>query len=170
MEGTPHDAVVKIHIFIFATRNFASQLLWSTRPAVCFIIPLWSVWLDDVTFSKLCSSPTVQSCIARGRQATHDKYGALSKHFFRLTPQAYKDAANRYRLFWPDRAEFVRIAAKYNALIFPFAAVGAEDHVTALNPTQLISQLSSTLQHNPVARALPNPSTTSEAEHSHQSQ
>jgi hypothetical protein len=32
-----------------------------------------------------------------------------------------------YRLFWPDRSEFVRMASVFNATIVPFAAVGCAD-------------------------------------------
>ncbi|KMT13485.1 hypothetical protein BVRB_4g082640 [Beta vulgaris subsp. vulgaris] len=32
-----------------------------------------------------------------------------------------------YKLFWPDRPEFVRMAAKFNATIVPFGVVGEDD-------------------------------------------
>ena len=35
----------------------------------------------------------------------------------------------KYTLLWPEKSEFVRVAAKYNPTIVPFAAVGAEDSV-----------------------------------------
>ena len=39
-----------------------------------------------------------------------------------------KRRGEEYQLFWrDDRPDFVRLAAKYNALIVPFAAVGADD-------------------------------------------
>jgi pimeloyl-ACP methyl ester carboxylesterase len=41
--------------------------------------------------------------------------------------EAYKRRGEAYSLHWPDRAEFVRAAAKHNALIVPFAAVGVDD-------------------------------------------
>lgn len=47
------------------------------------------------------------------------------RHCRRL--QAYKGKGEDYRLFWPQRAEFVRMAARYGATIVPFAGVGAED-------------------------------------------
>ncbi|KNA07191.1 hypothetical protein SOVF_174150 [Spinacia oleracea] len=37
----------------------------------------------------------------------------------------YKGEA--YKLFWPDRPEFVRMAAKFNATIVPFGVVGEDD-------------------------------------------
>jgi 1-acyl-sn-glycerol-3-phosphate acyltransferase len=41
--------------------------------------------------------------------------------------EAYKKRNEEYQLFWPRRAEFVRMAAKYGAAIVPFAAVGVDD-------------------------------------------
>jgi len=41
--------------------------------------------------------------------------------------EAYKRKGEDYKLFWPEKAEFVRMAAKFNAIIVPFAAIGAED-------------------------------------------
>merc|ERR1719487_3095292 len=41
--------------------------------------------------------------------------------------EAYKRKGEQYQLFWPDRPEFVKTAAKFGARIVPFAAVGAED-------------------------------------------
>uniref|UniRef100_A0A7R9Y7X2 Serine aminopeptidase S33 domain-containing protein n=1 Tax=Prasinoderma coloniale TaxID=156133 RepID=A0A7R9Y7X2_9VIRI len=41
--------------------------------------------------------------------------------------EAYKRKGEAYELFWPERAEFVRMAAKFDALVVPFAAVGVED-------------------------------------------
>ena len=39
-----------------------------------------------------------------------------------------KRRGEEYQLFWrDDRPDFVRLAAKYSALIVPFAAVGADD-------------------------------------------
>lgn len=41
--------------------------------------------------------------------------------------EAYRRKNEEYKLFWPKRAEFVRLAAKYNAIIVPFAATGVDD-------------------------------------------
>lgn len=42
--------------------------------------------------------------------------------------QVLKRRGEEYKLFWrDDRPDFVRLAAKYDALIVPFAAVGADD-------------------------------------------
>lgn len=46
--------------------------------------------------------------------------------------EAYKKKGEEYRLFWPDRSEFVRMAAKYGATIVPFAAVGVDDSLEIL--------------------------------------
>jgi len=41
--------------------------------------------------------------------------------------EAYKRKGEDYQLFWPRRAEFVRMASKWGATIVPFAAVGVDD-------------------------------------------
>ena len=41
-----------------------------------------------------------------------------------------KDEA--YQLFWPEKVDFVRIAAKFNATIVPLSAIGAADSVQIL--------------------------------------
>ena len=38
-----------------------------------------------------------------------------------------KRKGEKYKLIWKNKAEFVRMAAKTNALIIPFAAVGGEE-------------------------------------------
>lgn len=70
-------------------------------------------------------------------------YGAVSvsaQNLYRLLKQgerillypggareAFKLKDEKYRLFWPETAEFVRMAAKLNATIVTIAAVGLED-------------------------------------------
>jgi hypothetical protein len=44
--------------------------------------------------------------------------------------EAVKLKGEAYRLFWPARGEFVRMAARHGATIVPFAAVGCEDSLT----------------------------------------
>lgn len=39
----------------------------------------------------------------------------------------------KYKLFWPDQPEFVRMAAKFGATIVPFGAVGEDDIVEVRN-------------------------------------
>ena len=41
--------------------------------------------------------------------------------------EAFKRKGESYRLFWPSKPEFVRMAIRHGATIVPFAAVGAED-------------------------------------------
>ncbi len=55
--------------------------------------------------------------------------------------QAYKGKGQEYRLFWPSRPEFIRMAARYGATIVPFAGVGAEDGFNMLLDSQEIRKL-----------------------------
>mmetsp|Transcript_83145 Transcript_83145/g.238893 ORF Transcript_83145/g.238893 Transcript_83145/m.238893 type:complete len:797 (-) Transcript_83145:155-2545(-) len=41
--------------------------------------------------------------------------------------EAFHKKGEQYKLFWPDKAEFIRAAAKYDAIIVPFAGVGAAE-------------------------------------------
>jgi hypothetical protein len=41
--------------------------------------------------------------------------------------EAFKRKDEKYKLFWPAKPEFVRVAARHGATIVPFSAVGAED-------------------------------------------
>ena len=72
--------------------------------------------------------------------ALHSASAMLCSHFktyciwlfrpaaVRLLVQVMKRRGEEYKLFWrDDRPDFVRLAAKYDALIVPFAAVGADD-------------------------------------------
>lgn len=70
-------------------------------------------------------------------------FGAVpvsGKNFFRLLstrsfallyPGGAREALHRkgeqYKLFWPERSEFVRMAARFGATIVPFAVVGEDD-------------------------------------------
>ena len=55
--------------------------------------------------------------------------------------QAYKGKGEEYRLFWSERPEFVRMAARYGATIVPFAGVGAEDGFQMLLEPEEIRRL-----------------------------
>lgn len=44
-----------------------------------------------------------------------------------LAAQVNKRKGEKYKLIWKDKPDFVRMAAKSNALIIPFAAVGGDD-------------------------------------------
>jgi hypothetical protein len=49
--------------------------------------------------------------------------------------EGFKRRGEKYKLFWPQRAEFVRMAAKFGATVVPIASVGVEDAVTILMDT-----------------------------------
>lgn len=83
-----------------------------------------------------------------GGQGFFEQFGALpvsGKNLYRLLAageaallfpggvrEAYKRRGEKYKLFWPERPEFVRMAVRHGATIVPFAAVGAEDGVEIL--------------------------------------
>ncbi|GLJ23735.1 hypothetical protein SUGI_0449990 [Cryptomeria japonica] len=54
-----------------------------------------------------------------------------SKSFVLLYPGGAREALHRkgeqYKLFWPEKAEFVRMAARFDATIVPFGIVGEDD-------------------------------------------
>lgn len=41
--------------------------------------------------------------------------------------EAYRRKGEEYSLFWPSKPEFIRMAARHDALIVPFAGVGLDD-------------------------------------------
>jgi len=43
------------------------------------------------------------------------------------TREAFKRRGESYKLFWPDKPDLMRIAAKYNAVVVPFSGVGSDD-------------------------------------------
>lgn len=47
-----------------------------------------------------------------------------------------------YRLFWPERPDFVRLAAKFDAVIVPFGAIGAADSVQLVADPSELKELS----------------------------
>ncbi|OAY85761.1 Acyltransferase-like protein, chloroplastic [Ananas comosus] len=53
------------------------------------------------------------------------------EEFVLLYPGGAREALHRkgeeYKLFWPDRPEFVRMAAKFGVTIIPFGVVGEDD-------------------------------------------
>lgn len=55
--------------------------------------------------------------------------------------QAYKGKGEKYRVLWPEREEFVRMAAKFGATIVPFAGIGSEDAVTMLADSEEIRRI-----------------------------
>ena len=39
-----------------------------------------------------------------------------------------KNASSTWtRLFWPNKTDFVRVAARFNAVVVPFGGIGADD-------------------------------------------
>lgn len=52
--------------------------------------------------------------------------------------QAFKHKGEAYKVMWPGKAEFVRMAAKFGATIVPFAAIGCDEGVVHhLSPEEL---------------------------------
>ncbi|PSC68099.1 Acyltransferase chloroplastic [Micractinium conductrix] len=52
--------------------------------------------------------------------------------------EAYKRRGEDYQLFWPEKSEFIRMAARFGATIVPFAAVGVDDSLNIIaDSTQL---------------------------------
>lgn len=84
------------------------------------------------------------------------RFGAVKvspRNFYRLLqtgqnvmlfPGGGKEALSgnkSYPLFWPDKTDFVRIAAKFNATIVPLSAVGMVDSVNVLAEPQEVMNL-----------------------------
>ena len=69
--------------------------------------------------------------------------------------QAYKGKGQEYRLFWPRRPEFIRMAARYGATIVPFAGelVLPEPLITWLNHSVSIILLCMRIQQCFTSRA-----------------
>ena len=44
-------------------------------------------------------------------------------------------------MLWPERAEFIRLAARFGATIVPVSAIGCEDGVTMLADAQEIKRI-----------------------------
>jgi hypothetical protein len=55
--------------------------------------------------------------------------------------EAYHRKGEDYKLFWPEKADFVRVAAKFNATIVPFGAVGCADAFNMLLDNEEIVNL-----------------------------
>ena len=55
--------------------------------------------------------------------------------------EAFKRKNEEYKLFWPSKPEFVRMAVRHGAIIVPFAAVGAEDGVDIVADADDIANL-----------------------------
>uniref|UniRef100_A0A7S0SGW0 Phospholipid/glycerol acyltransferase domain-containing protein n=1 Tax=Mantoniella antarctica TaxID=81844 RepID=A0A7S0SGW0_9CHLO len=55
--------------------------------------------------------------------------------------EAYKRRNEEYRLFWPSKPEFIRMAVRHGATIVPFAAVGGEDSIDIFADSTDIAKL-----------------------------
>lgn len=69
-----------------------------------------------------------QSAIVVCLPHPHSRIPCQLASFF-YPSQALKRKDERYTLIWPEKSEFVRMAARFGAIIVPFAAVGAEDGI-----------------------------------------
>eukprot|EP00929_Paragymnodinium_shiwhaense_P067926 TRINITY_DN34139_c0_g1_i1.p1 TRINITY_DN34139_c0_g1~~TRINITY_DN34139_c0_g1_i1.p1 ORF type:complete len:886 (-),score=199.41 TRINITY_DN34139_c0_g1_i1:380-2998(-) len=80
------------------------------------------------------------------------KWGAVpvnGRNFFRLLkrgdpillfPGGVREACHgpgdKYRLLWPEDAEFVRAAARFDAIVVPFGSIGSADNVSILGASK----------------------------------
>lgn len=55
--------------------------------------------------------------------------------------QAFKRRDEKYQVFWPEKSEFVRMAARFGATIVPLASIGAEDSLSILLDSQDLSEM-----------------------------
>uniref|UniRef100_A0A383WM75 Phospholipid/glycerol acyltransferase domain-containing protein n=1 Tax=Tetradesmus obliquus TaxID=3088 RepID=A0A383WM75_TETOB len=55
--------------------------------------------------------------------------------------EAFKRKGETYKIVWPGKAEFVRMAAKFGATIVPFAAIGCDEAVTHHLSAEELEQL-----------------------------
>lgn len=55
--------------------------------------------------------------------------------------EALHGKGDDYKLFWPEKTDFVRIAAKFNATIVPLSAIGAADSVTIVADAKELIEL-----------------------------
>jgi len=47
--------------------------------------------------------------------------------------EACHGIGDKYRLLWPERTDFVRVAARFNAVVVPFGSIGSADNVRILS-------------------------------------
>ena len=59
--------------------------------------------------------------------------------------EAFKRKGENYQLIWPQKAEFVRLAAKFGATIVPVSAIGADEGVVQLLDIDEVNALSRAL-------------------------
>lgn len=46
--------------------------------------------------------------------------------------EAMHGAGEEYRLFWPEKTEFLRVAARFKAVVVPFGGIGVDDNIKVL--------------------------------------
>ena len=46
--------------------------------------------------------------------------------------EAYHNKGEDYKLFWPEKIDFIRMAAMFDAIVVPFAAIGMADSINIL--------------------------------------
>ena len=97
-----------------------------------------------------------EGIIRDAREGDFQKFGAVKvtpKNFYRLlsTGQAgllfpggvrevFHGKGEEYELFWPEKVDFIRMAAKFNTTIVPISAVGAADSANILlDPEELLN-------------------------------
>mmetsp|Transcript_98223 Transcript_98223/g.174876 ORF Transcript_98223/g.174876 Transcript_98223/m.174876 type:complete len:700 (-) Transcript_98223:6-2105(-) len=73
-----------------------------------------------------------------------------------LFPGGVKEAlhgpGDEYKLFWPTKTDFVRVAARFNAVVVPFGGVGADDNAQILGTSGDLRETLSTLPFMPRPR------------------
>lgn len=80
----------------------------------------------------------VHACAAALQQLhTHHSHALLCL----CAAQAFKRKGETYKIVWPGKAEFVRMAAKFGATIVPFAAIGCDEAVTHHLSAEELEQL-----------------------------
>ena len=73
--------------------------------------------------------------------------------------EAYKMRGEKYKLLWPQAPEFVRLAARFGAIIVPFSAIGAEDVIEIAMDSRELKEVQEGVEGagsdvNPLLRAL----------------
>jgi len=89
---------------------------------------------DDISFNPISSGEFMRFGAV---EVTPRNYYRLlqSGQTVLLYPGGAKEALSKrrdYPLFWPNRVDFVRTAAKFNATILPLSSIGMADSVTVL--------------------------------------
>jgi len=91
-------------------------------------------WEFDENSQSLASPTALFSMFGAVKVSPRNFYRLLqSNQTVLLFPGGTKEALHgkdeAYQLFWPEKVDFVRVAAKFNATIVPLSAIGAADSV-----------------------------------------